>query len=109
MKLLLKKQIPDYANLSALERWKIRKLAGKQVPKRHTFIAYFGGFLICVLIGLAQRFLREKTGNDDYWIAPYLVVLPLVIFLSFIWDIFVLNPQIKQVMEKQPNKSSDPT
>ena len=105
MKSVLKKQIPEYANLSTFERWKIRKLAEKEVSKKHTAIAYLVGFLVCVFLGLIQRFLREKTGNDDYWIVPYLLVLPLVIFLSFIWDIFVLNPRIKQVMEQQPNQN----
>jgi len=109
MKLVLKKQIPEYAELSALDRRKTRKLAEKEGPKTHTILAYLTGLLFCVLTGFAQRYLRETTGSDDYWFMPFLAMLPVVIALSFIWDIFVLNPKIKQVMKNQSNKSSEPT
>jgi len=90
------------------QKWKIKGSVEKNIPKKYSFLASFIGLIICAIIGLTQKYMKIVTGSADLSWVVWIGALPLIVILSFFWKTMILNPRIKQLIEKL-NKSNDPT
>jgi len=105
MKYIYKDGIPGFFDLPPKKQEEIEKLARKSVAKpKVVLIEVFWWVLIGAFLILGLKW-KPMLGEDTELITM-MALFPLFLLRVFIHNTMIINPKIKDILDKQPNNKA---